>query len=132
MRIASSVVLLLSGMLAGVVLVLSCGDDSPSRADAATCDCPAAEPPLAGRLVRVNQTVVIDPGTSGYQGAGCPTGSVLVSGSCTNSTSSGPDLTLQQSGFIRDDQQGWDCFFKNNSASPVTVKVTAICLMPAS
>ncbi len=132
MRITSSVVLLLAGMLAGIVLVMSCSDDSPGNADAATCDCPAAEPPVAGRLVRVSNTQIINPGSNLVQGAGCPGGGLLISGMCTNElVSSGADLTLQQSG-TEGDAQSWYCWFKNNSASPVTIKVTAICLMPGT
>ena len=132
MRIASSVSLLLAGMLAGIVLVLSCGDDSPGNADAATCDCPAAELPIAGRLMRFSNTRTIDPGSASGNSAGCPQGGLLISGSCTNNASSAPDLTLQQSGFYTDTSQGWSCEFKNNSAVPVTIKVTAICLMPGT
>lgn len=131
MRIISSVILLLSGMLAGIVLVISCGDDSP-KADAATCDCAAAEPPIAGRLMRFSNTRTIGPNSVSAEGAGCPQGGLLISGSCTNDTSSGPDLTLQQSGFYDNVGQGWNCVFKNNSAAPVTIKVTAICLMPGT
>jgi len=132
MRITSSVILLLAGMLAGIVLVLSCGDDSPGKADAATCDCPAAELPIAGRLKRFSNTRIVGPNSVSAEGAACPQGGLLVSGSCTNETSSGPDLTLQQSGFYADTDQGWGCWFKNNSAAPVTIKVTAICLMPGT
>jgi hypothetical protein len=132
MRITSSVALVFAGMLAGIVLVLSCGDDSPSKADAATCDCPAAEPPIAGRLVRVSNTQIVNPNSNAFASTACPRDGLLISGSCTNDTSSGPDVTLQQSGVYTDNEQGWDCFFKNNSASPVTVKATAICLMPGT
>lgn len=132
MRITSSVSLLLAGMLTGIVLVLSCGDDSPGKADAATCDCPAAELPIAGRLMRFSNTRTLDPGNTNGNSASCPQGGLLISGSCTNNASSLPDLTLQQSGFVSDDSQGWSCYFKNNSAVPVTIKVTAICLMPGS
>ncbi len=132
MRITSSVVQLLVGMLTGVVLVLSCGDDSPGNADAAACDCPAAEAPIAGRLVRVSDTQVINPGSTSAEGAGCPEGGLLISGMCTNDPiTSGADLTLQQSG-ASDNLQSWTCWFKNNSLSPVTVKATAICLMPGT
>jgi hypothetical protein len=132
MRIPSSVVLLLAGMLAGIVLVLSCSDDSPGNADAATCDCPAAEPPVAGRLVRDSNTLIINPNTNGAQGAACPQGGLLISGMCTNEpVTSGADLTLQQSG-TAGNGQGWTCWFKNNSAAPVTIRATAICLMPGS
>jgi hypothetical protein len=132
MRIASSVILLLAGMLVGIVLVLSCSDNSPANADAAACDCPAAELPIAGRLVRFSNTRVVDPGTNTAEGAACPQGGLLISGMCTNDpVSSGSDLTLQQSG-AGDNLQSWTCWFKNNSLSPVTIKVTAICLMPGT
>jgi hypothetical protein len=132
MRITSSVVLLVAGMLAGIVLVLSCGDDSPGKADAAACDCPAAELPIAGRIMRFSNTQTIAAGSAGFRSAGCPQGGLLLSGSCTNNASSLPDLTLQQSGSYDDNQQGWECSFKNNSAVPVTIKATAICLMPGT
>jgi hypothetical protein len=48
-----------------------------------------------------------------------------------NDAASLPDITLQQSGFL-DNSQAWTCAFKNNMATPVTVKATAVCLMPAS
>jgi hypothetical protein len=132
MRITSSVALLLAGMLAGIVLVLSCSDDSPGKADAATCDCPAAEPPIAGRIMRFSNTRTIAAGSANGQGAACPQGAILLSGSCTNNESTGPDLTLKQSGSYDDASQGWSCDFKNNSAVPVTIKATAICLMPGA
>jgi hypothetical protein len=130
MRITSSVTLLLAGMLAGMVLVLSCGDDSPGKADAAACDCPAAESPIAGRIKRFSNTQTVAAGSASFQSAGCPQGGLVLSGSCTNNAPSGPDLTLQQAGSYDDTSQGWNCFFKNNSAVPVTIKATAICLMP--
>jgi hypothetical protein len=51
---------------------------------------------------------------------------------CTNQDASGVDLTLQQSGTSSDTIQGWSCYFKNNSGAPLTVKATAICLMPGA
>ena len=130
MRITSSLVLLLAGMLAGIVLVLSCGDNSPSKADAAPCDCPAAEPPLGGRLVRVSTTDTVAPNTNDFQSVGCPEGGLLISGSCTDAEPQRSELTLQQSGFHSDDTQGWVCYFKNNGLIPITIKATAICLVP--
>ena len=132
MRITSSVALLLAGMLAGMVLMLSCGDDSPGKADAANCDCPAAEPPIAGRIKRFSTTRTIAAGSASGDSAGCPQGGLLLSGSCTNNAPSAPDLTLEQSGSYDDTSQGWSCSFKNNSAVPVTIKATAICLMPGT
>lgn len=141
MHLASSFVLLTSGMAAGMALVLSCGDDSPGRVDAAvdapvvdapvTCDCPAAEPPLAGRFVIVSNTTVIPSNDTGAQSALCPEGSQVISGSCTTATLNPVrDVTLQQSGFYEANPTVWSCLFKNNEAAPVTVKASVICLKP--
>jgi hypothetical protein len=132
MRTIPSGVRFAAGVLAGVVLVLSCSDDSPGQVDAGACDCPAAEPPIAGRTVIVDQTQVIAANGSGGQGAVCPQGARLLSGSCT--TADGIqvlNVTLQQSGFYTT-EQAWTCQFKNNEATPVTIKASAICLMPGS
>lgn len=131
MRIASSAVSALLGLLAGIVLMISCDDDSPGTADAATCDCAAAEPSIPGRVMRFSNTRVIAPGDNGIQGAACPQGGLLLSGMCTNQDASGVDLTLQQFG-THDAGQGWSCYFKNNSGTPLTIKATAICLMPGA
>ena len=78
MHIAKSILLLLSGATAGIAFVISCGDnwhlsadaavdataDAPKTPDAApVCDCPAAEPPIAGRLYFDSGIAVVD----GYQ-----------------------------------------------------------------
>jgi hypothetical protein len=82
--------------------------------------------------VRVNRTQIIDPGINDSRSVGCPEGGLLISGMCTHEPyTSGADLTLQQSG-TGDNLQSWNCWFRNNSASPVTIKVTAICLMPGT
>jgi hypothetical protein len=133
MRITSSVVSALLGLLAGIVLMISC-DDSPGTADAATCDCPAAELPIPGRIKRFSSTRVIAPGEVSLAEEGCPEGALVLSGACSNDPiTSGADLTLQQSGdVVGAFSQGWICWFKNNSGAPVTVKATAICLMPGA
>src|SRR5258708_7663196 len=62
MKLSNSVFMLSTGVGIGVALVLSCGDDSPRRADAgdaASCSCPAAEPPLASRIVEVVKPFVV-------------------------------------------------------------------------
>lgn len=132
MRAIPSAVRFVAGALAGVVLVLSCSDDSPGKVDAGACDCPAAEPPIAGRIMIVDTTQVIAPNGLGGTDAGCPQGARLLSGSCTtNAVNPRRDVTLQQSGFYTT-EQGWTCEFKNNEATPVTIKASAICLMPGS
>lgn len=133
MRLTFHFASLVGGVLAGVVLVLSCGDDSPSRADAASCECPASEPPISGRVMNFDATLVIAANSRGAQGAACPQGATLLSGSCTTETLNPiRDLTLEQSGFHEPETaSGWMCFFKNNENMPVTVKATARCLVPA-
>lgn len=131
MRVRSSFVSLIAGMFAGVVLVLSCGDDSPGDVDAATCDCPAAEPPIAGRIMVVDLTTTIDAGSRGSTVATCPEGASRLSGSCTTADLNPVrDVTLEQAGFYRDDVRNWGCHFRNNEAIPVTIKASVVCLMP--
>jgi len=132
MRATFSLVSLVAGMFAGIILVLSCGDDSPGNADAATCDCPAAELPIAGRIMVVDQTQIIAANSRGGQGAECPQGALRLSGSCTTANGNPVrDVTLAQSGFyLASDQRGWSCDFKNNEAAPVTIKASVTCLMP--
>lgn len=133
MRRFSSGVTFLAGIFVGIASMLACSDDSPGNVDAATCDCPAAEPPLAGRVMVVDQTQVIAANSSGVGGAGCPQGAQMLTGSCTVDTPTGRDVTLQQSGFFGTAPlTGWYCRFKNNEANPVTIKASVACLMPTS
>lgn len=134
MRKTPSAVRFLAGVLAGVALVLACSDDSPGNVDAGTCDCPAAEPPISGRVVIVNSTASIAGGSSDSDSAVCPQGAQLLSGSCTTPDINPlRDVTLQQSGFyLMTGPVSWRCHFKNNEATPVTIKTSAICLMPGS
>lgn len=140
-----SIVTLVVGMLAGIVFVFACGDDGPTPADAqadapnvdapaATCDCPAAEPPLAGRITVVNVLQTI-PGTDrGGQTAVCPEGAIRLSGSCTaGDLATIRNVTLQQSGYygIGDEFRAWHCEFRNNEATPVVIKASVTCLIPA-
>jgi hypothetical protein len=131
MRIASSFVSAVIMMLAGAVLV-SCSDDSPGNVDAATCDCTAAEPPLAGRIMVVDQTRIIEANSRSSQGAECPQGALRLSGSCTTADVNPiRDITLEQAGFYSaSDLRGWTCKFRNNEATPVTIKVSVVCLLP--
>ncbi len=133
MRRSSSVISLLAGVLIGIASMLSCGDDSPGNADAASCECPAAEPPIAGRIIVVDQTQVIAANSDGVGGAGCPPGAHILTGSCTVDTFTGRDVILRQSGFYGlVPPTDWNCSFRNNEAVPVTIKASAVCLMPGS
>ena len=136
-RITSVALALGSGAAFGIAFVLACSGDNHSMADAG-CSCPASEPPLAGRLITVQDgPVTIQPGTVNGAGVGCPTGSQLITGSCTNATLNPTpgDLVLIRSGFVDDPPKlplGWVCDFKNNGTTPVDVKATVICLKPAT
>ncbi len=130
MNHASSLITLLCGAILGAVVILACSDDSPGNADAATCECPAAEPPLAGRIVRARLTTVIDPGGNGVQSVGCPGTSTLLGGSC-RLMNMDPRIVLISAGLESDNGQGYRCQWKSSSPVADTGIVDAICLMPA-
>src|SRR5262245_48087793 len=113
MRVVNSMLLVLVGVVAGIAVVVSCGDrvpakvdaavDGPSPADAAKCDCPAAEPPLAGRFMIVGNAATVAPNDRGFQGATCPADTQLITGSCgPEDASTFYDLTLQESALSYD------------------------------
>ena len=120
-----------SVFLAGMALALSCSDTSPLGADAGTCDCPASEPPIAGRIMTVTGTQIIPAGDRGGQGVACPQGTQRLVGSCmTDDIATIRNVTLEQSGFRVGDRHGWACYFKNNELNPVTIRVSIDCLVP--
>jgi hypothetical protein len=144
MHIARSILLLMTGAVSGIAFVLSCGDNlnGKASADAAIdahapdaapiCDCPAAEPPLAGRFVVVSQTRTIAAMATGGSTASCPEGSQLISGSCTqDQVNPVPNLTVRESGFFEVGPREWLCNFRNNEPFPVTIRASVICLKPA-
>jgi hypothetical protein len=134
MNNSSKISYLVAGVLIGVIMMLSCGDDSPTSADAATCDCPSAEPPLTGRVVEVMNTITLPPVTDpldngrGSEGVNCPTDAIVITGGCTAEVGQVPDIVLQQS---FPEGRGWNCSWKNLSNQPVVVRVIARCLQPA-
>lgn len=140
MRITNSILLVLCGIAIGITSTISCGDDVSGNVDArppdgapdaAVCDCPPAEKPLTGRFVVVTQTGEVPASDHIPVSANCPAGAQLVSGSCTTALLNPVrNVTLEQFGFY-DDFDGWTCMFRNNEAAPVTVKASAICLVPA-
>jgi hypothetical protein len=132
MRGTASIALTLA---AGAAFVLSCSGDSHSLADAA-CSCPASEPPLAGRFVTVSLPGTIAAGAVDVAAVACPAGAQLISGSCTTAVLNPipANLVLIESGFFENPPtlpQGWSCWFKNNGATAIDIKATAICLRPA-
>lgn len=146
MHITRSVLLLLSGAMAGIAFILSCGDnlsikanadaaiDAPKAPDAApVCDCPAAEPPLANRLVMTSGHGILGPNWWGASGIYCPPGAQPISGSCTiDGPYSNKDVILTESGFLFDTYgAGWRCSFHNNEPTQFTYTVAVLCLKPA-
>jgi hypothetical protein len=144
MHVPKSILLLMTGAMSGVAFVLSCGDnlsakanadaaiDAPQVPDAVpTCDCPAAEPPLAGRFMVVGNTRPIPANDTGAQSAVCPVGAQLISGSCTTDNPSTLfNVALRESGFKDSTPREWLCSFRNNEPVPVTIRVSVICLEP--
>src|SRR5262245_46337346 len=123
MKHSRSLINILCGIALGVAAVLSCSDGSPKHADATTCDCPASEAPIAGRLVAIDSPpTTIDPGKLGATGIACSPGMQFLSGGCTNiSPTTVEDITVVQFGFDKT-TFGWICNFKNNKGIPVQVK----------
>jgi hypothetical protein len=124
---------ILVGIALGITLVLSCGDDSPTPADAAVCDCAPAEAPIASRIVQVVNTETLSPRSDPFMGRGgesvlCPPGALLLNGGCTATVGQVPDIVIEQS---KPNGQSWSCAWRNNSNEPVEVRVIANCLMPA-
>lgn len=127
-----NLVLVLSGAVSVVVLMVACGDDDPAAVDAAvTCACDPSEPPLAGRIVRVEDRVTAQ--TFGLNAtAVCASGATLLGGGCF----------LQGTGAVRLIESGdpgsdpaagrWSCAWINETGpQDVTVVAWATCLMPA-
>lgn len=144
MNIAKSFILVMSGVVAGIGFVLSCGDnltakatadaavDAPKGLDAApVCDCPAAEPPLAGRFVVVSNTSTIAANDTGVGGAACPRGAYLITGSCTtDNPTTAFNVTVRESGFHDSPPTAWYCSWRNNESMAVDFRVSVICLKP--
>jgi hypothetical protein len=88
MRI-STLIASLTGFVAGIALVLACGETGPQLADASgaqVCDCPASEPPLAGRVVierYENVVEIAEGGTSAGAHRECSNPeAILLAGHC--------------------------------------------------
>jgi|JI10StandDraft_1071094.scaffolds.fasta_scaffold218970_1 hypothetical protein len=120
-----------SGAVLSLTLVLACSDDSPGDADAAVCDCPAAEPPLAGRIVSFTASNAIAAGSVGVASVGCPVGGTVLGGACDVMTDD-PNIQVQETQYLRGSQDGYLCRWSALNATvnnTGTVEVT--CLVPA-
>jgi hypothetical protein len=86
------------GISIGVAFVLSCDDDDSVRdagADAAKdCNCPAAEPPLKGRITYVEAEKPLGGGPTSIA-ANCEDGSFPIGGGCRLKMAVGQTVFLQ-------------------------------------
>jgi hypothetical protein len=121
----------LTGLVFGAGLVVACSDDSPGDADAAVCDCPAAEPPLQGRIMSVTGQSLIPAGGVGGQGAICPPGATILGGSC-RLMNLDYQVVLVEAGIDRSAATAYTCRWSSTSATDTNVTVEAICLVPAT
>lgn len=126
-----------TGIIIGISATLACSDDSPSHADAASCDCPNAEPPIKSRISEIIESRMLPPSTEssgrGGLGALCPEGSILITGGCTAGTGQVPDVVIEQNSpaprELGSSGNAWGCSWRNNTNQPVQVRVIARCLM---
>lgn len=124
---------LLAGVGAGVALVVACSDDTPTDVDAAdaACNCPAAEPPLAGRITRVRADNTLSPGGAGGAAAGCPSGAVALGGSCEVAVTD-TNVILLSSRFVPGSPPAYECEWSTVGASVArTGTAEVVCLTPA-
>jgi hypothetical protein len=124
------------GAVCALVAVVACGDDSPQTVDAAEeCNCPASEPPLAGRIVRVEARDDISALNAGGNGVGCPAGGVALGGSCSLvQVNDIEQVRLINAGHPVDPEAPnvWSCRWFNGSNAAVTGVASLNCLMPAA
>lgn len=130
-----TIVIVLASALSGALLVIACSDDSPTPADAdaGSCNCPAAEPPITmARLHRVDGGAV----TAGLSatvvaGIACPAGELAIGGSCyIDSDETVREVSLAEAG-LSSGGTGWECAYTNRSTvGTAMVRAQALCLRP--
>ncbi len=122
--------LVLAGAIGATTFVIACSDDSPGDADAAVCDCDPAEPPLTGRIVRIeNRTTGSTPGIS--SGVECANGATLLGGGCFTEGNNSLQARLIQSGNTLAGPRAFGCVWDNSPQNEVTGVAWANCLNPA-
>lgn len=131
MKITSWLLAATTGAVVAAGLILACSDDSPPHADAATCDCPAAEAPIAGRVMLVTATTPVSATSSAVGGAACPAGATLLTGGCGQDGTDIDNMLVYKSQPMDDGSERWACGWHNERATEVTGKAYARCLMPA-
>ena len=138
------IVYLVIGAACSAAIIVACSDDSPPRidaadaADAAVCDCPAAEAPItAARIVRVDDLRTAAANMIQEPIAACPGGSILLSGSCyIDQDNTAREISLRWTGSEPMEAnmaaRSWRCSFDNKSTTATAiVRAQALCLIPA-
>ena len=135
-----TIITVAASALAGALVVVACSDDSPTPADAdaGSCNCPAAEPPInAARLHRVDSGLVTVPLASQAEaGIACPTGELLLGGSCyIDQDETAQQVSLKQAGMQPEGGgvtgTAWSCLYGNQSTvGTAMVRAQALCLRP--
>jgi hypothetical protein len=124
------------GISIGVAFVLSCDDDDAVRdagADAAKdCNCPAAEPPLKGRITYVEAEQPLGGGPTSVA-ANCETGDIAIGGGCRLKMAVGQAVFLQTypsaADFSNPISSGYGCKTGNgNNPNGDIIIATAVCL----
>jgi hypothetical protein len=124
------------GVSIGVAFVLSCDDDDSVRdagADAAKdCNCPAAEPPLKGRITYVEAETPLTVGNTSIS-ANCAPGSFPIGGGCRLKMAVGQTVFLQgfpTSGTPANPESGGFLCQTGNGNNPNNdiIIATAVCL----
>lgn len=120
---------LAAGIVCGVALIVACSDDAPRDVDAAAaCDCPAAEPPLAGRITHVRADNILNPGGGGVANVFCPAGAIVLGGACEVLVTD-TNVVLLDSRF---EGGGYRCDWSTINATVArTGTAEAVCLTPA-
>jgi hypothetical protein len=123
------------GAAFALAAMLACSDDAPGAVDAADggrCDCPAAEPPLANRIVRITGSArEVLPVARGGASTACAPGAIALGGSCT--LAAGADLSqirLIEAGHPADGPNAWNCEWFNSGNAAVTAVAAVNCYIP--
>ena len=125
------------GAAFAVAAVLACGDDSPGSADAAVdggqCECPASEPPLVNRIVRVtsNRGEILPINTGGAATA-CAQGAILLGGGCSlvDLNDIAKVQLIHNGPPVDGDPNAWVCRWFNAGTASVTGVATVNCYVP--
>lgn len=126
----------IASVSATFVFFFACSDDGGSLIDAAadggTCNCPAAEPPLAGRLTVVRTNLPDEGGTPGTVAiaAQCPDNAELLGGGCGVLGAGEQTLTLYRSTRTSESPFAYRCGWNNPTGATVTIEAWASCLAP--